>query len=261
MNGLRRYMLIAMLLIMSLPLVANAQDNIVNTTTSAGEKLLYDAYYNWHFIWLNAAELSFEASDTIVAGQKRLKLTSIGTSISAYDYFYQVRDTFISVVDSHTLIPYSFYQNNLEGKNVIFNSWTYSADSIVGVKRIGSKKSADTHPISTAWSGKSFDVLTMVYRARNIDFSHCKEGDKVPISLLINGKESNVHIKYLGREEVKLRSGQRYKCIKFCPLLASGTMFNSGEDMIVWLSDDKRRIPVAVEAKVMIGSVKAQLKM
>jgi hypothetical protein len=43
-------------------------------------------------------------------------------------------------------------------------------------------------------------------------------------------------------------------------LLIEGTIFKGGEDMYVWVTDDKNRIPVLVEAKILIGSVKAYLE-
>jgi len=38
-----------------------------------------------------------------------------------------------------------------------------------------------------------------------------------------------------------------------------GTIFRGGEDMLVWVSTDNRKIPIVVEAKILVGSVKAYL--
>jgi hypothetical protein len=38
-----------------------------------------------------------------------------------------------------------------------------------------------------------------------------------------------------------------------------GTVFKGGEDMVVWASDDPGHVPIMVEAKILIGSVKALL--
>jgi len=39
----------------------------------------------------------------------------------------------------------------------------------------------------------------------------------------------------------------------------AGTIFKGGEDLVVWVTDDNYRIPVLVEAKILVGSVKAVL--
>ena len=62
---------------------------------------------------------------------------------------------------------------------------------------------------------------------------------------------------YLGKEILKTRDKMKYKCIKFKPLLVEGGMFPGGENMTVWVSDDQNRIPVLVEAQILVGKVKA----
>ena len=36
-------------------------------------------------------------------------------------------------------------------------------------------------------------------------------------------------------------------------------MFKGGEEMTVWASNDKNRIPIYVEAPILVGSVKAKI--
>ena len=61
-----------------------------------------------------------------------------------------------------------------------------------------------------------------------------------------------------GKDEVKIRSGT-YRCLKFVPVVQEGRIFKAEEDMIVWISDDKNRIPILAQAKVLVGSIKMQL--
>ncbi|NJK87753.1 MAG: DUF3108 domain-containing protein [Bacteroidales bacterium] len=66
-------------------------------------------------------------------------------------------------------------------------------------------------------------------------------------------------IRYLGKETIETKEGIKYNCIKFSSLLVEGTIFKGGEDLIVWVTDDKNRVPVLVQAKILVGSVKAYL--
>jgi hypothetical protein len=43
------------------------------------------------------------------------------------------------------------------------------------------------------------------------------------------------------------------------PDLVAGTIFDKNSDMTVWVTDDKNRVPVLVEAKILVGYVKALL--
>jgi len=63
----------------------------------------------------------------------------------------------------------------------------------------------------------------------------------------------------LGKVVLKTKDGNKYNCIKFSALLIEGTIFKGGEDLFVWVTDDENRIPVMIEAKIIVGSVKALL--
>lgn len=234
----------------------------INTTTSDGEYAHYKVYYNWHFIWLNAGEVTFSTQKTGHNNQQLFKLQAIGKTIGNYDHFFFVRDTFISVTDTLTLQPHTFYQSNYEGKKIVRNTYHFDhgKQRISGTEYIKDGRTIKSNKkIDIPWDGNSFDVMTMVYKARNINFSQCQVGDKIPISMIINAQVYNLYIRYLGRETITTKHGQTYQCQKFSPLLVEGTIFAGGEDMTVWVTDDEWHVPVVVEAKILIGSVKAIL--
>ena len=42
-------------------------------------------------------------------------------------------------------------------------------------------------------------------------------------------------------------------------MLQHGRVFKEDEDMTVWVSDDKNRIPIRVQANILVGSIKMDL--
>ncbi|MDZ7741122.1 MAG: DUF3108 domain-containing protein [Bacteroidota bacterium] len=42
-------------------------------------------------------------------------------------------------------------------------------------------------------------------------------------------------------------------------ILDKGTLFSQGESLSIWITDDRNRIPVKAEAKILAGAVKAFL--
>ena len=105
----------------------------------------------------------------------------------------------------------------------------------------------------------TFDVLSAIYYARNLDFDHRAEGEKIPLRFLIDGEVYDLFIRYLGKEVKENRSGNRYLCHKFSAMLVEGTIFAGGEDMVAWVTADPNKVPIMVEAKILIGSIKAYL--
>ena len=83
--------------------------------------------------------------------------------------------------------------------------------------------------------------MSQVYYARNIDYSKYKVNDTIPFNLFLVNEVNKVYIRYLGKETIKSKYG-KFKCLKFRPLLLQGSMFNAGEKMTVWVSDDDNRL-------------------
>ena len=90
-------------------------------------------------------------------------------------------------------------------------------------------------------------------------YSHCKKNDTVSISLLVDGKIYPTYVRYLGKETFVSKELGTYRCIKFSPLLIEGTIFKKGEGMIVWVSDDKNKLPIYIETPITVGSIKVKL--
>ncbi|MFO7940288.1 MAG: DUF3108 domain-containing protein [Bacteroidales bacterium] len=222
----------------------------------AGEHIQYRAVYNWGVLWLNAGTVDFYVSDTTFKGEKALKFESIGRSYPSYDWFFKVRDTFISIVPHSSSQPLFFTRKTSEGGYKV-NNWVdynYSDKELVAKTENSDKKaSIDTIPMLN----DVYDVISGVYRTRNISFERCRINDTIPISMIIDGVVEKLYLRYLGREVLKTRDGRSFRTIKFSSLLVKGTIFKGGEDLTVWVTDDRNRIPIMVEAKILVGNVKA----
>jgi len=73
-----------------------------------------------------------------------------------------------------------------------------------------------------------------------------------------NEKSYDMVVKVLRRERVEVPAG-KFDCVLVEPVLKSEGIFKAKGQMLVWLSDDERRIPVQVKSKVPIGSISVSL--
>src|SRR5690606_32908176 len=105
----------------------------------------------------------------------------------------------------------------------------------------------------------SFDVLSMIYFARNMDFLSYEIDQKVTIRIFLDNESFDSYIRYLGKETIKIKGLGEFRCIVFSPLLIEGTIFNGGEDMTVWVTDDENRIPLLIDTPILVGSIKARV--
>jgi hypothetical protein len=223
-----------------------------------GEKVSYNAVYNWGFIWINAGEVVFSVRDTFYNGKNQFYFKSSGWSLKKYDWFYKVRERFESIASKDSLKPYWFQRDSYEGGYVAHNEYNFDYKSaLLNINSFTSERrqKLDNVPLMP----NTYDVLSAIYFCRNINFDSLSIDQKVPLSMVIDNEVFNLFIRYLGRETITIHGGKTYTTHKFSAMLVKGTIFKGGEDLFVWVTDDKYHIPVIVEAKILVGSVKAVL--
>jgi hypothetical protein len=219
-----------------------------NTAFQAGEIITFKVFYSVIGAKLGAGEATFTSNLEKFQGKPVYHIIGEGKTYSIYDGIFKVRDRYESYIDTGTLQPYRFIRNVNEGsykkyENVTFNKATNTAITNSGVYKV---------PACVQ------DVLSAIYYARNIDFDKYKKDDKITFSMFLDNEVYEMYIRYLGKETVKTSYG-KFRAIKFKPLLIKGTIFEGGEKMTVWVSDDGNRIPVRIESPISLGSVKVDM--
>jgi len=239
-------------------MVAHAQCGVGTKAFAPGERITYTAHYNWGFIWLNAGEVEFKVSSRRYEGRDVYHLYAYGTSFKSYDWIFKVRQKYQSFVDKETLMPLWYERDVTEGNYTAYEEYKFDYKNNVINTYVQKRKNPGvkgTLPITPCL----FDVMSAVYFFRSIDISKYKPGDKIPINMILDSQTYHLHMRFLGREEVATRSKKKYQCLKFAIQLVEGTVFKGDEDAIIWVTDDANRIPVIVEAQIIVGSVKAIL--
>lgn len=212
-----------------------------------GEKLEYLAHYGM----LNAGIATVEISNGIhyINGEKSTKVVGKGYSTGTFDFFFKVRDSYVTYMNTETLEPYRFVRHVDEGGFVFDQEYNFDHESQI----VTTEKQDTVHvPLGIQ------DLVSAYYYARSIDLDHYNVGDVLSFKAFVDGKVEPIRIKYIGKETIKIKSG-KYRCFKFQPIVQSGRVFNDPDDLVVYISDDKNRIPVLIEAKVIVGSVKLEL--
>jgi hypothetical protein len=100
-----------------------------------------------------------------------------------------------------------------------------------------------------------FDPLSGFYYLRSLELS---VGRPVFITIFDSKRIWNVEVQILRKEKVPLSSGW-VNTIVIKPLMKSEGIFSRQGDMLIWLTDDGKRIPVKMQTKVAIGSITATL--
>ncbi len=221
---------------------------ITNTSFRAGESITFKVYYNLGKLFVGAGEAVFNCQLEKLNGKDVYHVTGDGKTFRTYDWFFKVRDKYESYIDTATLLPQRFIRNVDEGGYKIFQNVTFDH---IGNTAVSNKATTKTPPCIQ-------DVISAIYYARNINFDKYKPGDKIPFDMFLDDKIYNIYIRYIGKETVETKFG-KFRSIKFAPLLIKGTMFEGGEKMTVWVSDDANKVPLRVDSPISVGSIKVDM--
>ena len=254
------YIINAFFLFFTVPVISqnNHSCEIKNDAFISGEKLAYVITYNWFFIWTDVGGVEFEANEDTIFNQEVLNLKGTGVTFSFYNWFFQVRDVYQSWVNPDNLLPVYYHRDVDEDGYLIDIKYRYDFDNLVAYSEV--KKSRKPYYQDTiAIFPCTYDVISVIYQARNINFSKYKKNEKIPFKILLDNEIHDVYIRYKGKEVKKVRGVGKFNCIKFTGSLIAGDVFKGGEDLSIWVTDDENRIPVWIESPIIIGTVKARL--
>lgn len=239
---------------------SNAESNIIgcvseNTSFINGEILHYKVYYNWKLLWLPAGEVKFILSEDSLS----YKYIARGKSYSSYDNFFRVNDYYETTIDKKTMLPKAFVRHIEEGDYRKFDSLTFDhvnleVHSLNGKTKASAK--AKTFPIDSC----ALDMLSVMYGLRNTPTKNYTPGDAMDINMFIDEEVYPIHILYKKKERKRIKDLGRYKTLLIQPQLIVGNVFKEGDQMNIWVSDDKNKIPLLIESPISIGSVKAVLQ-
>lgn len=221
---------------------------IKNTAFQAGEQVTFHVFYSVVGAYIHAGTATFTTSLETYANKPVYHVVGDGKTKSSYDWIYKVRDKYESYIDTATLQPYKFIRNVDEGGYKKYETVTFNKTANTAVSNSGVFKVPDCIQ----------DVISAIYYARNIDFSKYKPEDKIPFKMFLDNEVFDMYIRYMGKETVKTQYG-KFKAIKFKPLLLKGTIFEGGEKMTVWVSDDPNHVVLRVESPIVVGKVKIDM--
>ena len=232
--------------------------NIINRASAPGESLTYVVSYNIFIFWTDVGVVNFTVSEVEKDKHKRLHLHGTGLSFPTWNWFFKVEDSYESWTDPVTLKPYEFKRDVYEGGYEIDIHYNFNREQNVAWSTSSKTNKAewkDTIKITEC----TYDVLSILYYTRNIDYSAFYPNDTIPVIILLDNELTNIYFRYLGKENIRVRGFGKFRCIKFSVYLVEGTLFKGGEDMEVWVTDDENKIPLKINSPILVGSVKARI--
>jgi len=215
-----------------------------------GEKLTF--LLKWTIIPAGESVLEVLPMETI-NGVKSYHFLLTAKSNAFFDTLYKVRDRIDAYANTEMTHSMLYKKKQNEGsthRDIVVNfDWQNNKAQYTNFK--------DKQPTIDIQSG-SFDPLSAFYFVRLFDF---KEKSKIerPVT---DGKKCVIgKLSVIKRETLKLKSGTYDTYLIEPEIEHIGGVFEKSKDAKIqlWITADKRRIPVKIKSKVVVGSFVGEL--
>lgn len=173
-----------------------------------------------------------------------LLLTGAMRTIGAAQNLFQVNDQINSYVDATTLVPFRTELSLVEGRRQ--NRWVVSLDQNGGAALFDDGTRVDM-PVNT------HDLISVLYALRSFDLTPSK---RTAVSLLVNKRPRPLYVVALSRANIQL-GGQQIPAVELA--LTTGEAQADQLSLRLWVSADRRRLPLRLTALTPLGPVRADL--
>jgi hypothetical protein len=209
-----------------------------------------------HYGFVNAGYATLEVKEAVLHNEKVFHLIGKGQTTGISRFFFKVDDLYESYIDEKTFVPYQFLRKINEG------GYTKNQEGffIPQQNKITVKDYKHKTEKTFAIPKNTQDILSAFYYLRNFaTIDEIKPGEYVAIDMFFDEETTKFKLKFIGRENIKTKFGTVASMI-FKPYVFSGRVFKEQESVTVWISDDDNKIPLRIQADLLVGSIKADLE-
>jgi len=209
-----------------------------------GEKLKFSVKYGF----LSAGTAYLEVPElTEVNGEPAFSLVARAESNAVISRIYKVRNRIQSLWDADGHYSLRYEEKRREGGHKTDNAIVFDHD-----RREARYNDGRVFPIPPGVQ----DALSSFYFTR---FQSLPLGGSIVFDYHASRKSQPMEVKVLGRERVKTPAGT-FDCIAIEPVLKAGGIFRNKGRLVIWITDDERRMPVRMRSAVAIGSISVVLQ-
>ena len=226
---------------------------IENKAFAVGERLSYNVIFKGVTVGRTVVEVK---AGSAVNDRPTLQYISTSETNKFFDDFFKVRDENVTTVDQASLFSVAFYQNLHEGhyEAVRHYNFDYLQKKFTASEK---KKHNTTKKKEGTLDAPLYDVLSALYSVRARELT---PGHDITVSIFRDNTGKPLTIKVDGvLKELKTALG-KVSCLRVEPMLQGDSLFKTQDNrLVVWMTNDKNKIPVLMEATISAGLIRIKL--
>lgn len=221
-----------------------------------GERMSFVIHYKWGIINADVASASIALDTTFLNGRKVFNAKLFGQNAKKFDPFFKMREDFRSWFAVDGLEPRRFTRDTKEGNWFALNDYSFDWPSR-SIHASLDSKTRGPRTMDLPLTDCTFDVLSLFYFARNLDFNAVEAGRRYPLVFAVDDDICNIYFIYKGIEVKNIKGIGKVRTRRFTVKLASGEVFGEDEEAAgdMWFTDDDNRLLVWFDTPIRIGHV------
>ncbi|MGY5355227.1 DUF3108 domain-containing protein [Wenyingzhuangia sp. IMCC45467] len=228
---------------------------VLTNNTSAQIKNAYKhgewIQFRVHYGIINAGYATMEVKEETIHQKKIQHVIGKGWSTGMLNWVFPVEDRYESYINPKTGYPTKAIRKVKEGKHTKNVELFFEKDSVLTIDH----KRKEQERVAAK---NVQDMIAAFYYLRNNVSDTLKTNEHVEIDMFFDGKKFPFKLVKLGEETIRTKFG-KIACIKFRPLVQSGRVFKEQESLTLWITADKNKIPVRIQADLAVGALKADI--
>lgn len=252
---MRKLLVIAGIVLSSLALHAQDIPFCKELPFQAGEKLELGLMFKWGPVNTEVGLVStlLEEADGTYHASLNLRTAPF------FDAFYKMRESFQSDFSVKTGRPLKAsrdtYQNGYTAQNQFNFDWKAGV-----IHARTSYNGSDPESMDVPLKGNPYDVVTLIYHFRNLDWDSCTSGESSIVPCIVDKSVIDLRVTYLGKDRIKVRKLGRYSANRFSCTVVAGHLFEGDQEVQVWVSDDENHLPLAIMLPLKMGTMWVWIK-
>ena len=226
-----------------------------------GETLHYRMSYKAKlFPNTEVAKVVMQTTETTLDGMPVYKVYGYGETAKAFSWVLPVKDAYTVWVDPATLRTKRFDSDLHEGDYTFRSTYLFDWTNHNVHTRWRSRQRPEKFKTMKI-SDQSMDPISLYFNLRTVKDEEIKEGFAKDLEMVLEDTVRYLRFRFDGKEVKKVRGLGKFNTLRFrCKIATStATAFRDGTEFIVWISDDRNKIPLYIESPIKVGSVCAYL--
>lgn len=226
-----------------------------------GETLHYRMSYKAKlFPNTEVAKVVMQTTESTLDGQPVYKVYGYGETAKAFNWILPVQDAYTIWIDPETLRTKRFDSDLHEGDYTFRSTYIFDWKNLNVHTRWQSRQRPEKFKTMKI-SDQSMDAVSLYFNLRTVKDEEIKEGFAKDLEMVLEDTVRYLRFRFDGREVKKVRGLGKFNTLRFrCKIATSTeTAFRDGTEFVVWISDDRNKVPLYIESPIKVGSVCAYL--